>query len=125
MSLIISMPGMAAAYPTGVERVDIGTLMGIGAISGLQFWGRGNNVNAAPGGGYAFEFNDLRSGSVRKLRQPNGQAATMTAKTDSGYLGSRRTVEASAGAGSMAWEQVPAEGVESALCQRVDLPLPV
>lgn len=97
-STVILAPGITPTYTTGVGRLDIGVLNNIGSVPGLQFWGRGNNVNAAPGGGFAFQFNDLRSGSTRTLRQPTGQTGTLTARTDTGYLGNRRTVEANSGA---------------------------
>lgn len=97
-STVILAPGITPTYTTGVGRLDIGVLNNIGSVPGLQFWGRGNNVNAAPGGGFAFQFNDLRSGSTRTLRQPTGQTGTLTARTDLGYLGNRRTVEANSGA---------------------------
>lgn len=97
-STVILAPGITPTYTTGVGRLDIGILNNIGSVPGLQFWGRGNNINSSPGGGYAFQFNDLRTASTRTLRQPSGQSGTLTARTDSGYLGNRRTVEASGGA---------------------------
>lgn len=97
-STVILAPGITPPYTTGVGRIDIGVLNNIGSVPGLAFWGRGNNVNAAPGGGFAFQLNDLRSGSTRTLRQPTGQTGTLTARTDLGYLGNRRTVEANSGA---------------------------
>lgn len=101
-STVLLAPGITPTYTTGVGRLDIGVLNNIGSVPGLQFWGRANNINAAPGGGFAFQFNDLRSGSTRTLRQPTGQTGTLTQRTDSGYLGNRRTVEASNGADTRA-----------------------
>lgn len=97
-STVLLAPGITPIYTTGVGRLDIGVLNNIGSVPGLAFWGRSNNINAAPGGGFAFQFNDLRSGSTRTLRQPTGQTGTLTQRTDSGYLGNRRTVEANSGA---------------------------
>lgn len=88
---------MTPTYTTGVPSVDIGVLRAIASVTGLAFWGRPDSINAAPGGGYAWQFNDKRASSTRTLRQPTGQTGTLTYKSDSGYLGNRPTVEASAG----------------------------
>jgi len=97
MSTLIVASGMTPTYTTGVPSVDIGVLRAIASVTGLSFWGRPDNINAAPGGGYAWQFNDKRASSTRTLRQPTGQTGTLTYRSDSGYLGGRPTIEASNG----------------------------
>lgn len=95
MSTLIVASGMTPTYTTGVPQADIGVLRDIAGISSLAFWGRADNINASPGGGYAWQFTDKRSDSTRTLRQPTGQTGTLTQRTDSGYLGGKKTIEAS------------------------------
>jgi len=97
MSTLIVASGMTPTYTTGVPSADIGVLRDIASISSLAFWGRADDINAAPGGGYAWQFNDKRASSSRTLRQPTGQTGTLTQRTDTGYLGGKKTIEASSG----------------------------
>jgi len=97
MSTLIVASGMTPTYTTGVPSVDIGVLRDIASISTLAFWGRADDINAAPGGGYAWQFDDKRASSSRTLRQPTGQTGTLTQRTDTGYLGGKKTIEVSSG----------------------------
>ena len=97
MSTLIVASGMTPTYTTSVPQADIAVLRAIGSVTGLSFWGRPDSINAAPGGGYAWQFNDKRASSSRTLRQPTGQTGTLTYRSDSGYLGGRPTIEVSNG----------------------------
>lgn len=101
MAVQISVALDSVTYTEGVPRIDLLALQDTTAwqAAGVRFHGRANAVTI-PGAGVAATWANALPQTV-DARQPTGQSGTLTLRTDAGYFGTRKTIEAAGIAGDL------------------------